>query len=171
MNQEAVISSLSEDELACIGEDPERMIATLTGRCPASMQEQAKLAGCRDDDTVDQFFMAIIVPVPLREETSACVMAGLGVIDPWAVMTAGLAGDPETAMSGSLSVFTMTVACLNDDEWAEAARWLGMGVGDRERMLCTMAALGGPAEMATALTEAMTAKGATDETALFAAGL
>ena len=115
--------------------------------------------------------MATIVPVPLGEETSACVMAGLEVIDPRVEMTAGLAGDPETAMSGSMSVFTMTEACLNDDEWAEAARRLRMGPGDRERMLCIMAALGGPAEMATALTEAMAAEGVTDETALFAAGL
>ena len=88
-----------------------------------------------------------------------------------AVMTAGLAGHPETAMSGSMSVFTMTVACLNDDEWAEAARRLGMGPGERERMLCIMAALGGPAEVATALTEAVAAEGVTYETALFAVGL
>ena len=173
IDREALLSSLSEDELACIEEDPERMIAALTGSDPASMEEQARLIGCLDDDTVDQLFMATIVPSPgpLSVETSTCVLAALDIIDPRAVMTAGLEGAPQTAMSGSMAAFTVILACLNDEEWATAAPKLGMEPEDRDGMVCIMAALGGPAEMATAMTEAMKAEEVGEETALFMAGL
>ena len=169
--QEALLSSLSEAELDCIGQDPERMIAALTGGTPASMEEQARLTRCLDDGTVDQLFIATIIPVPLSQATSGCVMAALDVIDPRAVMTAGLEGDPQTAMGGSMAAFTVSVACLNDEEWAAAAPRLGMVPEDREGMVCIMAALGGPTEMATALTEAMEAEDVAEGTALFMAGL
>ena len=169
--QEALLSSLSEDELDCIGQDPERMIAALTGSAPASMEEQARLTRCLDDGTVDQLFIATIIPVPLSQATSGCVMAGLEVIDPRAVMTAGLEGDPQTAMGGSMGAFTVAIACLNDEEWATAAPRLGMGPEDRAGMVCIMSALGGPAEMATAMTEAMAAEEVAEDSALFMAGL
>ena len=170
-DQENVISSLSEYELACIGEDPERTLAALTGGRPASMENQAKLVGCLDDDSVNQLFMSTIVPVALGEKTSACVQAGLDVIDPRAVMTAGLEGNAQAAMGGSMAAFSVAVACLNDEEWTQAAPRLGMRPEDREGVLCIMAALGGPTTMATALTEAMASEGVAEGSALFAAGL
>ena len=147
-DQRAVISSLSDAELVCVGQNPERMLATLTGGAPASMEEQARLIGCLDDDTVDLIFMNTIIPVPLSVETSDCILAALDVIDPRAVMSAGLEGDPQTAMAGSMAMFTVSVACLNEKEWAAAAPRLGMEPEDRDGMVCVMAALGGPAEMA-----------------------
>ena len=167
----AVLSSLSDAELTCIGGDPEKMIAALTGGGPATMEEQARLVGCLDDDTVDLIFMATIIPVPLSVETSSCVLAALDVIDPKAVMTAGLEGDPQTAMAGSMAAFTVSVACLSDEEWAAAAPTVGMVPEDRDGMVCIMAALGGPAEMATAMIEAMEAEEVAEGTALFQAGL
>ena len=170
-DHEAMLSSMSEDELDCTGEDPERMLAALTGGAPASMEGQARLVGCLDDDSVDQLFMAKIVPVKLGEETYASVQAGLDVIDPRAVMTAGLEGYAQAAMAGSMAAFSVAVACLDDEEWTKAAPRLGTGPGDREGMVCIMAALGGPADMATAMTEAMAAEEVAEESALFAAGL
>ena len=167
----AVLSSLSDAELACIGGDPEKMIAALTGGAPTSMQEQARLVGCLDDDTVDLIFMATNIPVPLSAETSDCVLAALDVIDPRVVITAGLEGDPGTAMAGSMAAFTVSVACLNEEEWAAAAPRVGMVPEDRDGMVCIMAALGGPTEMATAMTEAMEAEEVGEDTALFMAGL
>ena len=169
--QEALLSSLSEAELACIGGDPERMLTTLTGGAPASMEEQAQLIGCLDDDTVDLIFMTTIIPIPLSMETSTCILAALDVIDPRAVMNAGLEGDPQTAMAGSMAAFTVSVACLNDEEWTAAAPRLGMEPEDRGGMVCIMAALRGPTEMATAMTEAMEAEGVAEGTALHQAGL
>ena len=135
MDQDVIISSLSEDELACIGGEPERMIAVLTVGGPASTEEQARLIGCLDDGTVDLIFMATIVPVPLSVETSGCLLAALDVIDPRTVMTAGLEGDPQTAMAGSMAAFSAAVACLDDQEWAMAAPKLGMETEDREGMV------------------------------------
>ena len=89
-DQEALLSGLSEDELACIGEDPERMLAALTRGAPASIEEQAEFIQCLDDNTVDRLFMATIVPVQLGTETTTCVQEGLDIIDPRTVMTAGL---------------------------------------------------------------------------------
>ena len=86
-------------------------------------------------------------------------------------MTAGLEGDPQTAMAGSMAAFTVSVACLNDEEWAAAAPKLGMRPENRDEMACIMAALGGPSEMATAMTEAMAAADLVEGTALYQAGL
>ena len=156
-DQEALISSLSEDELSCIDQNPERMIATLIGGPedpPASVEEMAKLIGCLDDDTVNQFFIAAIVPGPgpLTAETTDCVLAGLHVIDPRAMMTAGLVEDePERVFFGSMAVFNVSIACLTDKEWERAA--LASGISDQGRagLQCLMAELGGPDEYAEAL--------------------
>ena len=147
------------------------MITALTGGAPESMEEQARLTRCLDDGTVEQLFISSIIPVLLSQATSGCVMAALDVIDPRAVMTAGLEEDPQTAMGGSMAAFTVSVACLNDEEWAAAAPRLGMEPGDRDGMVCIMAVLGGPTEMATALTEAMEAEDVAEGAALFMAGL
>ena len=148
-----VISSLSEAEFACIGGDPERMIAALTGGSPASLEEQARLIGCLDDDTVDLISLSTIIPVPLSMETSDCILAGLDVIDPRGVMAAGLEGDPQSAMAGSMAAFTVSIACLNDGEWRSAATRLGMVSEDREGARCLMEILGGPGQMAEAMSE------------------
>ena len=69
-------------------------------------------------------------------------------------MTAGIEGDPGRAMAGSMAAFSVTMACLNDEEWQIAGPQVGMGPDDREGMQCLLAALGGPGQMATAMTAA-----------------
>ena len=69
-------------------------------------------------------------------------------------MTAGIEGDPERAMAGSMAALSVTVACLNDEEWEETAPSLGMSLDERVGMQCLLAALGGPGPMAAAMTEA-----------------
>ena len=149
-----MISSLSEDELTCIDKDPERMIAALTGSAPAFVGEHAKLMGCLDEDTVNQPFIAAIVPGPgpLSVETSNCVLAGFDVIDPRAVMTAGLVEDePERAMFGSMAAFNVSIACLNDEEWEKAGPASAVSDQDRAGGQCLMSELGGPGKFAEAL--------------------
>ena len=36
-------------------------------------------------------------------------------------MTAGIEGDPGRAMAGSMAALSVTVACLNDQEWEATA--------------------------------------------------
>ena len=148
-----MISELSEDELACIGDNPERLARSLTGQGPASREEQAEFIRCLEDETVARIFLAGFVPGPgpLSQESSGCVRAAFEVIEPRTVMTAGMDGDPGRAMAGSMAAFSVTMACLNDQEWEETAPQVGMGQEERVGMVCLMEALGGPGEMAAAM--------------------
>ena len=149
----ALLSELSDDELECIGDNPEKLARTLAGPGQASREEQAKLIGCLEDETLARVFLAGFVPgpEPLSQETSDCVRAGFAVIDPRTVMTAGMDGDPGRAMAGSMAAFSVTVACLNDEEWEATAPMMGMPPEEREGMRCLLDQLGGPGEMAEAM--------------------
>ena len=81
-------------------------------------------------------------------------------------MTAGMEGDPGRAMAGSMTALSVTIACLNDEEWEAAASMTGMQPEEREGMRCLLDQLGGPGEMA----EAMKAAGEGDFTDLAKAG-
>ncbi len=137
----AALSELSDAELQCIDENPER---------------QTRFFGCLNDETLARVFLAGFVPgpEPLSQESSDCVRAAFAVIDPRAVMTAGIEADPGRAMAGSMAAFSVTMACLNDEEWETAGPQVGMGPGEREGMQCLMEALGGPGQMAGAMTAA-----------------
>ena len=132
----------------------------------APREEQAELFGCLEDETLDRLFLAGFVAGPLSPETSECVREIFEVIDPRTVMTAGIEGDPGRAMAGSMAAFMVTTACLNDEEWEETSRMTAMSSGEREDARCLMSALGGPGQMA----EAMTAAGEGDFAALAEAG-
>ena len=164
----ALLSELSANELACIGDDAGKLVRSLAGPSSAPSEEQAKLIGCLEDETVARIFLAGFAPGPgpLSLETSDCVRAGFAVIDPREVMTAGIEGDPGRAMAGSMAAFSVTTACLNDEEWAAAASRTGMGPDEREGMQCLLAQLSGPGKMA----EAMIAAGEGNFTDLARAG-
>ena len=152
----ALLSELSANELACIGDDAGKLVRSLTGPSSAPREEQAKLIGCLEDETVARIFLAGFAPGsgPLSLETSDCVRAGFAVIDPREVMTAGIEGDPGRAMAGSMAAFSVTMACLTDEEWEETAPMLGMSPDEQAGMQCLMEALGGPGQMAAAMTAA-----------------
>ena len=149
----ALLSELSDTELACIEDNPERLARSLAGPGSAPREEQAKLIGCLEDETLARIFLAGFVPGPrpLSQETSDCVWAGFAVIDPRAVMTAGIEGDQGRAMAGSTAALSVTMACLNDEEWDAAASMTGMRPEEREGMRCLLDQLGGPGEMAAAM--------------------
>ena len=137
----AMFSELSDAEKECIGENPER---------------QTRYVGCLEDETLTRVFLAGFVPGPgpLSQESSDCVRAAFEVINPREVMTAGIEGDPGRAMAGSMAALSVTMACLNDEEWEATAPIVEMGPDDREGMQCLMEALGGPGNMAAAMTAA-----------------
>ena len=136
-----MFSELSDAEKECIGQNPER---------------QTRYIGCLEDETIDRIFLAGFVPGPrpLSQESSDCVRAAFEVIDPREVMTAGIEGNPGRAMAGSMVALSVTVACLTDQEWEATAPMLGMSPDERVGMQCLLAELGGPAEMAKAMTAA-----------------
>ena len=114
----AMFSELSDAEKECIGDSPER---------------QTRFFGCLEDETLARISLAGFVPgpAPLSQETSDCVRAAFEVIDPRAVMTAGIEGDPSSAMAGSMAAFSVTIACLTDQEWEATAPVLGMSPDER----------------------------------------
>ena len=168
LDSSALLSALSDTEKACIGENPEKLAQSLAGPGSAPREDQAKLIGCLEDETLARIFLAGFVPGPgpLSQETSDCVRAAFEVIDPRTVMTAGIEGDPGRAMAGSMTALSVTIACLNDEEWDAAASKTGMPPDEREGMQCLLDQLGGPGEMA----EAMIAAGEGDFTDLAKAG-
>ena len=150
---QALLSELSDAEVDCIGGDAEKLARSLPPPNTAPAEELGEFIQCLDDETLARIFLAGFVPgtEPLSLESSACVRAAFDVIKPRKVMTAGLEGDPGAAMAGSMAALTVTIACLNDEEWEAAAPGLGMRLEERAGMQCLMAALDGPREMATAM--------------------
>ena len=152
---EAIASELSDQELACLAgvADIGRLLVILSDPAVATPEEQVKLLGCLNDEIVARIFLAGFVPdpEPLSLETSACIRAALEEIDPRAVMTAGLEGDPATAMAGSMAGLMVTLACLNQEEWETTAPHMGMDLDEQEGMVCVLEETGGPAEMAAAM--------------------
>ena len=69
-------------------------------------------------------------------------------------------------MAESMAALSVTIACLNDEDRNAAASKTGIGPDEREGMRCLLDLLGGPGEMA----EAMTAAGEGDFTNLARAG-
>ena len=167
-DSESLQSALSNAELACIGDGPETLKRSLTGQRPTSREEQARLIGCLNDETLARLFLAGFVPGPgpLSTESSECVRAAFDVINPREVMTAGLEGNPGMAMASSMAALSVTMACLNDEEWDQAAPAVGISEEERAGSQCLMAGLGGPRQMA----EAMQAAGEGDFTKLAEAG-
>ena len=150
---QGVRSALSQAELDCIGGDPEKLAWTLAGPGTAPREEQAEIINCLEDETLARIFLAGFLPgpEPLSLETSTCVRAAFQAIDPRKVMTAGLEGDPGRAMAGSMAALSVTIACLNDQEWEASAPGMGIKPQERVGMQCLMEELGGPGEMAVVM--------------------
>ena len=160
---------LSQAELACFSEsgDPAGLARALNEPGSATRKQQGKLLDCLEDDTLGKLFLSGLVgdSGPLSLETSTCIQAAFDEINPRTVMTAGMEGNPGAAMAGSMAAFSVTQACLTDEEWETSQ--MGISPAEREGMQCLMRELGGPADMAAA----MIAAGQGDITTFSAAGM
>ena len=151
----AIASELSESELACLAgtAETDRLLQLFASPELASPEEQTQLIECLEDETLLRIFLTGIISETgtLSEETSACIRAGSEGIDLRSVMLAGIGGDEQTAMVGSMSAFFVTLACLNEEEWETAGPALDMDASDRESLQCVIEELGGPEGMAATL--------------------
>ena len=152
---EAVASELSDSELACLADtaDTGRLLQIFADPGLATPEEGTQLVTCLEDETLLRIFLTGFIgeAKPLTLETSECVRTGFEGIDLRSVMLAGSGGDEEAAMAGTMASFTMTLACLNEEEWLAIAPAMGMDPGERENLLCLMEELGGPEGFAQAL--------------------
>ena len=152
---EAVASELSDQELACLAgtADTERLLQIFADPGLATPEEGTQLVTCLEDETLLRIFLTGFIgeAKPLTLETSDCVRTGFEGIDLRSVMLAGSGGDEEAAMAGTMASFTVTLACLSEEEWLAIAPAMGMDPGERENLLCLMEELGGPEGFAQAL--------------------
>ena len=152
---EAVASELSDSELACLAgtADIDRLLQIFAAPDLAAPEERTQLITCLEDETLLRIFLTGFIGEsgPLTLETSECVRTGFEGIDLRSVMLAGTGGDEESAMAGSMAAFTMTLACLSEEEWLAIAPAMGMDPSERDSLLCITEELGGPEGMAQAL--------------------
>ena len=152
---EAVASELSDSELACLAgtADIDRLLQIFAAPDLAAPEERTQLITCLEDETLLRIFLTGFIGEsrPLTLETSECVRTGFEGIDLRSVMLAGTEGDEESAMAGSMAAFTMTLACLSEEEWLAIAPAMGMDPSERDSLLCITEELGGPEGMAQAL--------------------
>lgn len=146
-------TELSNAELSCMGDTPETLFLTPTGWEPEIREEQARLANCLHDETINRLFLPGLLPTqdPLSLEASECVRAAFEVIDLREVMIAGIELNANRHQYGVLVAMTVTRACLTDEEWAAVEEMTELGPEDRTGVLCVMEALDGPGPMAAAL--------------------
>ncbi len=74
-------------------------------------------------------------------------------------------------MAGSMAGFSVTQACLTEQEWEAQAAQMGMGPAEREGLQCLMRELGGPGAMAAAMIAAGQGDISTLSAAAMACGL
>ena len=152
---EAIAGELSESELACLAgnADTGRLLELFANPEAATTEEQTLLIGCLEDETVLRLFLAGLLgdTGPLSEQSSMCILEGTEGVDLKSVMLAGISGNEEAAMVGSMSAFFISIGCLNEQELAAAAPSLGMAPEDIESLGCVMEQLGGPEGMADVL--------------------
>ena len=155
-NTEDVKSELSEAELACLKEGSPGLHLGWAFILPGygDPQERVEIIGCLEDETVARIHLADIAEgvATLSLETSNCIRAAFNEIDPRSMMLAKVEGFPEDTLNSATTLHFVTMACLSDEEWETAAEWVREDPELREWMQCMMEKLGGPEEMATAMT-------------------
>ncbi len=125
----------------------------LDGSGKASPEEYPRLLGCLDEETMARFFLVGLIPgpEPFSLETSTCVRAVLEVINPRGVITAEMEGDKKEATASRFVAMTVTIACLNDNEWEKAAPRTVIKDRKRVTMQCIMVVPGGPVPLTVAM--------------------
>ena len=151
-----VNSEISEAELACLKESDPSLHLRWAFILPGYLfpEERVKIIGCLEDETVARIFVADTAEgvATLSLDTSICVRTAFNEIDPRSMMLAKVGGFPEDTLNSGTTLHFVTMACLSDAEWETADESLQQDSELREWMRCIMEKLGGPGEMATAMT-------------------
>ena len=151
----AMAAQLGPTEIGCVMGVAEmgRLMEMLAAPENASVEEQTKLLGCFEDETLLRLYFTGVLAAtgPLTVETSGCIRAGVEGMDLQAMMLAGSTGDEQAQTAAGMPLMILTVTCLNDDEWPLAAAGLGLPPGERADPQCLLDAVGGPQGLAQML--------------------
>ena len=160
---QAVLGELSPEERSCLvglGDKAQGLEELVLAAEPSSggpsRAAMATVIDCVHDETALRVLLTQLIgqTEPLSEQTSACVREGLAPLDPRGLLApSGAEHGPAGRLALSMAALSVSVACMNDREWATYAPRLGMSAQDREQAACLVDELGGPA----ALSEAMRA--------------
>ena len=154
-NPLAMAAELSPAEIGCVTGVAEmgRLMEMLAAPEQASLEEQTKLLGCFEDETLLRLYFTGVLAAtgPLTVETSGCVRAGMEGVDLQGLMLAGATGDEQAQTAAGMPLLVLTVTCLNDEEWPIAAAGLGLPPGDRGDPQCLLDAVGGSQGLAQTL--------------------
>lgn len=153
MKSESLRAALSAEELVCL--ETRGLGAALESPLAATAEQQTAVMACLEDETVLRLFLGGVTGglEELSLETSGCVRRGTAGLDLRSVITAGLQGDEQSALSGGMAGLLVVVSCLSDEEFAVAAPALGMAPGEQEAHSCIVEALGGVQELVAILAE------------------
>lgn len=142
--EQACISGImSEQELAALLANPE---SGDSGKMDQGLQ-------CFSDETLLRIFVTDLIGLsaPLSADTSMCIRGGTAGVDLRSMMSAGGEGNEQDAMVSVMSPY-LILSCLNDEEWRAASAATGMDPDGQKDLQCVISELGGPEEMASALT-------------------
>ena len=149
------LSALSAQEQSCLSARNLGIAQIMTAMTSTDgSPEGDAILDCLEDETVLPLFLSDLLTATgeLSNETSTCVLEGLGGMDLRSVMKSSDAeavvlDEPVTGMASFLT-FT---ACLNDEEWEAASSALELGPRDKSGTDCLLAELGGATGVAEAL--------------------
>ena len=155
-NPDELMSQVSVEELGCLmaGADLARLVELQEDPSLATPEEAEKAIACLGDESALRAFLTELIGLtgPLGEDTSDCLRAVFGTFDIRSVMLARqVAAGRQESRADSASAFMLTLSCLNEKEWELYVPPMIMEPGDRVKLQCVVAALGGPAELAAAL--------------------
>ena len=154
---QAIESQLSTEEFDCLSEiaEPDRLHQVLSNIDLQKPEEMERIITCLHDETLLRLTVTGITADsgPFSIETSQCLRSRFIEADLRSILMNGLDGNAESAMAAGLAALTTIINCLNDQEWETIAPTLDMNPGDRKILMCIANELGGPQEMAKAITD------------------
>jgi hypothetical protein len=157
---EAFLAELSSSEHSCIIDNDigQEGLAQITGASPDTTAEAiAPIIACLEDETVLRLFLTFLVrPITaFSPETSACISEGFAPLDLRQLLVPPAAGDtPVNSLALGMAALSVSVVCMNGDEWETYAPKLGMQPEDREAAACLFEELGGSAKLVEAMQKA-----------------
>lgn len=154
------LSGLSPEERSCLndgGIGPQELQSMAAPPPGGSGETTLAIINCLRDETVLRLFLTQLIGQvePFTPETSTCIREGFVPLDLRGMLTPAVVGDaPANSLALSMAALSVSVGCLNDAEWETYAPRLGMNPADREVAACLFEQLGGPKELAEAMSSA-----------------
>lgn len=153
---EALLAELSPRERDCIQAtgQMQKMDKLLTTGEPEVIEEAHDIVMCLEEETLLRAYVTSVAQNygELSAETSACLRAGLEGVGIRQTLIPDPDADPMVATIGAMTILTVNLTCLNEEEWNTIAPEMGISPEERQAFLCISEGMGGPEGLARAMT-------------------